>query len=185
MPKGQLKPRFHSSKTELSALVKEARSRAGLTQEQLASVCGVSLWAIREVEQGREENVKIGTAQDIADYFGKTLSLVDTISVKAGHPGALDRGLVLRKLGAVQALVEEELGISRMVLFGSYARDEATETSDIDVMIFPMKSLSLSALAKLEIRISQVLSGKKVDLVVTSEIRAEVSAKAEKDFIDV
>lgn len=54
-------------------------------------------------------------------------------------------------------------------LFGSTARGEATETSDIDLLIKLSKPKSLLSLVKLERNFSEVL-GRKVDLLTEAAI---------------
>lgn len=39
---------------QLGVLIRETRKRQGLTQEQLAAVCGVGLRFIRELEHGKK-----------------------------------------------------------------------------------------------------------------------------------
>lgn len=54
--------------------------------------------------------------------------------------------------------------IAMVAVFGSMARGEATERSDIDVLVKPGKPKSLLSLVALEREISQAL-GRKVDLL--------------------
>ena len=85
------KPRVSTSKTPLGSLLKEARAAAGLTQIHMAQLVGVSLKAIREIEQGREEGVTIGTVKKIAAYFGKTISLVEIVRVNQADDAIIER----------------------------------------------------------------------------------------------
>jgi len=54
-------------------------------------------------------------------------------------------------------------------LFGSMARKEATETSDIDLLVKLSKPKSLLSLVKIERSLSEAL-GKKVDLLTEASI---------------
>ena len=49
--------------------IKELREMAGVTQEELAKVIGVSQSAISQIERGATEPLKI-TVRAIANYFG-------------------------------------------------------------------------------------------------------------------
>ena len=60
---------YNSMKTRLSLCVKELRKKYGLTQEELAYRSGVSLFFVRELEQGK-------TSQRM-DMVNKVLNLFD------------------------------------------------------------------------------------------------------------
>ena len=59
--------------------------------------------------------------------------------------------------------------IYMVALFGSTARGEATESSDIDLFVKLSKPKSLLSLLKLERKLSQVL-GRKVDLLTEGAV---------------
>ncbi|MFO7963092.1 MAG: nucleotidyltransferase family protein [Desulfobacterales bacterium] len=59
--------------------------------------------------------------------------------------------------------------ISRIGLFGSRSRGEATESSDIDLLVQLSKPKSLLSLVKLERNLTEAL-GKKVDLITEGAI---------------
>jgi predicted nucleotidyltransferase len=59
--------------------------------------------------------------------------------------------------------------ISMVGIFGSTARDDATESSDIDLFVKLSKPKSLLSLVRLERNISEAL-GKKVDLLTEGAI---------------
>lgn len=69
-------------------------------------------------------------------------------------------------LGYLSSHIQEfkaKYGVERIGLFGSYARDEATDESDIDLYVHTTKK-TLSAVAGLWVQIEKDLN-KKVDLV--------------------
>lgn len=179
------KPRVSTSKTPLASLLKDARASAGLTQIQMAQLVGVSLKALREIEQGREEGVTIGTAKKIAAYFGKTISLVEIVKADETDSPLIERADLLAKLQSIKTVFEEAFGVEGLALFGSYARNEAKQGSDIDLLIKSDRKYSLKEISKMEIIASQVLGGKKVDLVLENEIHPEIKATAAKDLIHV
>ncbi|MBC6480650.1 MAG: nucleotidyltransferase family protein [Hormoscilla sp. GM7CHS1pb] len=47
----------------------------------------------------------------------------------------LDRSKVLEVLRQIKPSLQEKYGVTRLGIFGSVARDEATETSDVDVVM--------------------------------------------------
>lgn len=179
------KPRLSTSKTPLASLAKEARGLAGLTQIQMAQLVGVSLKALREIEQGREDGVTIGTAKKIAAYFGKTITLADIIAVDDSTQYVIGKDELLAKLRSLKTVFQETFGIEKLALFGSYARSEANQDSDIDILIKSAQKYSIKEISKMEIIASQVLGGKKVDLVLQSEIHPDVEKTAMKDLLYV
>jgi predicted nucleotidyltransferase len=76
------------------------------------------------------------------------------------------------------ALAQEELktfSVKDLYLFGSYAREEAGDESDMDILVDfePGAEIGLFAFARLRRRLSELL-GKEVDLVTRDAIRAEM-----------
>jgi predicted nucleotidyltransferase len=76
------------------------------------------------------------------------------------------------------ALAQEELktfSVKDLYLFGSYARDQAGDASDMDILVDfePGAEIGLFAFARLRRRLSELL-GKEVDLVTRDAIRAEM-----------
>jgi uncharacterized protein len=47
----------------------------------------------------------------------------------------LNKEIILQKLKAVKPGLEEKYNLTELALFGSYARDEQTAQSDIDIMV--------------------------------------------------
>ncbi|MEU1226085.1 helix-turn-helix transcriptional regulator [Streptomyces sp. NPDC005828] len=56
--------------TELGSLLRELRSRAGLTQEQLAEKSGISVRTIRRLERGQRFDHRMTTVHRLADALG-------------------------------------------------------------------------------------------------------------------
>ena len=96
----------------------------------------------------------------------------------------LDRKGVLNLLREHKPIMKERFGISEISLYGSFARDEATDDSDIDVVVkFGVKPTAKTYFgAQFYI---EDLSGRKVDLARKHELRKEILPYVEKDLIDV
>ena len=89
----------------------------------------------------------------------------------------------MEKLRAYKPELQRKYLVSRLGIFGSYARGEATETSDIDVAVElngPM-GLNFVAMAN-EI---EDLFGIKVDVVPKRSIKSIYLASVEKDILYV
>jgi len=70
-------------------------------------------------------------------------------------------------------------------IFGSYARGENTEKSDIDILVKFKVAPSLITLIKLENKLSDLL-GIKVDLITTGAIKNKrVQKSIKKDLINI
>lgn len=50
-------------------------------------------------------------------------------------PAMLTKEIILQKLRGIKPLLQERYGVTELALFGSYARDEQTPESDIDLLI--------------------------------------------------
>jgi predicted nucleotidyltransferase len=90
---------------------------------------------------------------------------------------------IMEKLRAYKPELQRKYPVSRLRIFGSYARGEATETSDIDVAVElngPM-DLNFVAMAN-EI---EHLFGTKVDVVPKRFIKSIYLASVEKDILYV
>ncbi len=103
--------------------LRELRKSKGLTQQEAAIVAKVSLESYKNHESGRsKENSPLGRMihERIASY----------------EPYGLDHGVLpLSMIQDAVAKVFESKSINFAYLFGSYAKGEAEETSDVDLMI--------------------------------------------------
>lgn len=90
---------------------------------------------------------------------------------------------ILEKLRAYKPELQRKYPISRLGLFGSYARGEATESSDIDVAVELSGPMGLNFVAMAnEI---EDLFGTKVDVVPKRSINPGYLASVEKDILYV
>ncbi|WP_423792287.1 nucleotidyltransferase family protein [Methanocaldococcus indicus] len=79
--------------------------------------------------------------------------------------------------------LKEKYKVKSIAIFGSYARGEQTETSDIDILIDYYEPISLLKLIELEDYLSELL-GVKVDLVTKNSIHNPYVKKSiEEDLI--
>ncbi|MFV9629836.1 MAG: nucleotidyltransferase family protein [Methanosarcinales archaeon] len=78
--------------------------------------------------------------------------------------------VILDKLIEEQPLLKKEYKVKTIGIFGSYARDEQTETSDIDVLVEFEGPVGFFKFMKLEDHLSEKL-GVKVDLVTPDALK--------------
>jgi len=77
-----------------------------------------------------------------------------------------------------------KFGVKSLRLFGSVARDEAADTSDVDLLVSFERTPGFSSFMKLRIFLEDLL-GAKVDLVTENGLRDRVRPYVEKEAIRV
>ena len=97
----------------------------------------------------------------------------------------MKRDEVLRILTAHREELRREYGVKSLALFGSAARNEATEASDVDLLVEFDRQIGLLHLIGTEQRLEDLL-GIKVDLVlrraVLPELRDRILSEAVNAF---
>jgi predicted nucleotidyltransferase len=87
------------------------------------------------------------------------------------------------------ALVCQRHGIRRLSLFGSHLRGTAQADSDVDLLVefYPTARPTLFDMAQIEIELSEVLDGRKIDLRTAADLsryfRDEVVMTAEVWYV--
>ena len=91
---------------------------------------------------------------------------------------------IIKKLRQLKPILKERFGIEEFAIFGSVARGEANETSDVDIAIIKMKRkdpfLRLEAKRFLEKRLH-----KKVDIGHLSSLRPYIKKVVQKELVYV
>ena len=96
----------------------------------------------------------------------------------------MDRQQVLDTLREHKPILEERFGVTELTLFGSFARDQATENSDIDILVqFNAPATSKTYFGA--IFYLENLLGRTVDMSTLKELRSEILPYVEKDTINV
>ena len=96
----------------------------------------------------------------------------------------LNRDGVLELLRQHKPALKERFGVSEISLFGSFARDEATEESDIDLVVkFGVKPTFRSYFGA-QIYLED-LFGRKVDMARRHELRKEILPYVDRDLVNV
>lgn len=96
----------------------------------------------------------------------------------------LGRDHVLATLRAHKATLAERFGVRSLVLFGSFARDEASATSDLDLLVWFGGQATSRAYFGVQFYLEDLL-GRRVDLVTEKALRAEIRPNVEREAIDV
>ncbi len=119
---------------QTGALIRSARERAGLTQAELARRAGTSQPTIARYESGRSEP-RASTLERILAACGQRLEPASAPVVTTQVPARGPRGRLLRRHAAEVRAVIEAAGLRNPRVFGSVARGEDTEESDIDILV--------------------------------------------------
>lgn len=90
---------------------------------------------------------------------------------------------ILNYLKSNQQYYHNQFGVQFIGLFGSFARDEATENSDIDILykIEKDKKLSMFKYLKLNKQLEDNLH-KKIDLVRDETLKPQIKSYIQKDI---
>ena len=103
--------------------IKELRTEKKLTQQQVAEMLGISLRSYKSYENDAD---KVGTIK-----YNYILDKLNAINPIDEENGILELEYIKEKCERVFA----EYPIHYCVLFGSYAKGKAVETSDVDLLV--------------------------------------------------
>jgi predicted nucleotidyltransferase len=93
----------------------------------------------------------------------------------------MTRQTVLTTLQAHKADLRA-LGVRRLDLFGSVARDDDGPTSDVDVLVEFDRPVGLFALARLQQWLERLL-GRRVDVATSGALRPDMRARVERELV--
>ncbi|MDE2058712.1 MAG: nucleotidyltransferase family protein [candidate division NC10 bacterium] len=85
----------------------------------------------------------------------------------------MKRDEALKTLAEHREELRQRFGVKSLALFGSVVRDEATETSDVDLLVEFDRPVGLLHVIGTEQYLEKLLSVNKVDLVLTRAVLPE------------
>jgi uncharacterized protein len=97
-------------------------------------------------------------------------------------PSILDRDDIATILR--EQMVRSRFGIKSLFLFGSVARNEATQESDLDFVVNFDGTITFDRYMDLKIFLED-LFGKKIDLAIEDTLKPQIRQKILEDAIDV
>ena len=96
----------------------------------------------------------------------------------------MTRAEVLDTLRAHRPMLAEQFGVVELAVFGSFARDQATDRSDIDILVrFDGPATSRSYFG-VQFYLEDLL-GRRVDLVTDKALRSEFRSYVEREAVHV
>jgi predicted nucleotidyltransferase len=96
----------------------------------------------------------------------------------------MTRRQVLERLRPEAVRLREEFGVKSLALFGSVARDEATEASDIDLLVEFDRPVGLFHLVRTQ-QFLEGLLGRSVDLVTEGGLKPRARARVLAEAVHV
>ncbi|MBN2895456.1 MAG: nucleotidyltransferase family protein [Campylobacterales bacterium] len=91
---------------------------------------------------------------------------------------------LISRLKAMKPELNDQFGIEKIGLFGSYARDEATENSDIDIAVLKMALKSGFDLLRAK-KFLQDRLGKEIDIGTFDSMNTFIKNRLKKEMIYV
>ena len=96
----------------------------------------------------------------------------------------MQRNEVLKILADHRDAMRQQFGVKSLALFGSVARDEATETGDVDLLVAFARPVGLFGLYALQDYLVQLL-GCAVDVGTLDSLKPRIRARVLAESIDV
>ncbi|NOQ36793.1 MAG: DNA polymerase subunit beta [Methylococcaceae bacterium] len=96
----------------------------------------------------------------------------------------MKQATVLEILNKIKPILVQQFGITRMALFGSTARDEAIESSDVDILVSFEGVATSERYFGVQFYLEDCL-GCEVDLVTDKALRPQFRPFVEQEAIDV
>jgi predicted nucleotidyltransferase/DNA-binding XRE family transcriptional regulator len=168
---------------DAGALIREARSRAGLSQAELARRAKVAQPVISAYENGRREPGLTMLAK-LVEASGNELSVeVLPSRRRLGLPDTTIGRRLRRHRRSILAAAQRR-GVSNVRVFGSVARGEDDEASDVDLVVDLDDEVSLLALIGLEREIGAIV-GREVDIVPARSLKPGMADAVLADSVEL
>jgi predicted nucleotidyltransferase/DNA-binding XRE family transcriptional regulator len=148
------------------SLLRQARRTAGLSQAELARRAGVTQSVVSAYESAARQP-SLPMLDRLVSATGLELEL------RVRRRTSRLSGLIGARLWARRKKVNQlaaSYGLSNLRVFGSVARGEETEESDVDLLVDVTQGVGLIGLARAQRELEQLL-GARVDLVPASDLK--------------
>ena len=96
----------------------------------------------------------------------------------------MNRDEVLALLRTHKPVLMERFGVTALALFGSYARDQASDSSDVDILVRFTGPATSRSYFGVQFYIEDLL-GRRVDLVTDKALRPQFRPFVEQEALDV
>ena len=137
------------------------------------------------VRQGTANPLFGGSIPPAASIFKAKVNKIKGKMLKTVEPTKLKKEDVLKTLKEYKSYLRERFGVKEIGLFGSFAREEQTEGSDIDILVdVERNKMGLVSYVKLKLFLEE-LFGRKVDLVTKKALRPELKETILREVVYV
>jgi uncharacterized protein len=153
-----------------AATVREARTRAGLTQAELAARAKITQSVVSAYESSKREP-SFETLRKLVGAAGFDL----TLALDPHGPQSQLRATVNRNRLSLKRVLMH-LGASNVRLFGSVARGDDGPDSDIDLLVDVQQDVGLFALGRMRTEAERIL-GTRVDIVPADGLKPDVAQR--------
>lgn len=162
-------------------LLRRARSRAGLSQAELAARAGMAQSVISAYEAGRRQPA-LATLARLIEAAGYEL----VVDIRR-RPRRLSRlsgpvGRKVRRKRRELVAAAAAHDVTNLRVFGSVARGEDRPDSDLDLLADLPPGMGLFGLGRVQADLEAIV-GSRVDLVPAGDLKPGVSARAERDLV--
>ena len=162
-------------------MLRDARRRAGLTQQQLAARAGVTQSVISAYESGHRQPALTTLAALIAaSGFDLDVRLRRRPVPLQRLTGPIGRRVRRHRKELTDAAAAS--GIKHLQVFGSVARGEDRPDSDVDLLADIPEGIGLVALGRLTAELERILRTH-VDLVPAGALKPDVAARIESELL--
>jgi predicted nucleotidyltransferase/DNA-binding XRE family transcriptional regulator len=173
---------MRASGVTAGAVLRQARHRAGLTQRELAQRAGVSQSVVAAYESGTREP-SLATLAALVDSTGVALTVgLGSRLPAARHLRSGPIGHRLRRHRAAVLAVADKHGVSNVRVFGSVARGDEEQESDLDLLVHLPAGSGLFALGRFKHELEQLL-GVSVDVVPDDGVKPRLRASIDRDLV--
>ena len=160
-------------------LIRDARTRAKLSQVALAGRAKTSQPAIARYESGTA-SPSLGTLDRILAACGRSLQLTAPQLRKVRQPSSGTRLALIRRMRGRLDVAARRHGISDLRVFGSVARGEENPDSDVDFLVNLDRGRTLLDLIGFQQEAADIL-GVGVDVSVPRMMKERVRARAMRE----
>jgi predicted nucleotidyltransferase/DNA-binding XRE family transcriptional regulator len=165
-----------------AGLLRTARQRSRLSQTDLARRAGIAQSVISAYESGRREP-SLPTLTRLIEATGHTLA-IDVAASPERALGLPDSPLARRLRQRRKAIIRAAEGrrAHNVRVFGSVARGEDDESSDVDLLVDLGEGVGLLDVIGLERELAELL-GVKVDVVPADSLKARIRERVEREAV--
>lgn len=168
---------MRESETSVGKRIAERRRARGMTQNSLSTAASMDRTALAKIESGRR---RVSSAE--LGRIARALSIpIEALLDEARGKAGITLGELRRKRKAILRVAARH-GATSVRVFGSVARDEATPTSDVDLLVKLDPGRTLLDHAALLVELQRLL-GKDVDVVTVEGLRERLRERITREAV--